>query len=95
MSLTGKKTLYEHIAYVMILVIFLFIIILDIDVFYINILASLLFGLVLYLNWEDLRNYKEQSPLHKLWLRFVIVGSLVIFFSFLVAIFAVIFGYYQ
>lgn len=47
------------------MVIFLFIIILDIDVFYIHILANLLFGLVLYVNWEDLRNYKKQYLLQK------------------------------
>jgi len=95
MSLTKKKYFYERIAYIMMLVAFFLAWMLDTNALYFSLLMSLQFSLALYLNWEDLRNYKEQSQIHKLWLRFVIIGSVVSFLITLLAIIAVIFGYYQ
>jgi len=95
MSGINRNVLYKRIAYVLMLIVFLLAITLDVDTFYVLMLITVQFGLGLYLNWDDLCNYKAQSPLQKLWLRFVVIGSIVIFFSMGVFIIAVIFGYYQ
>ena len=95
MSGTNRIVLNERIAYALMLIAFLLAITLDVDTFYVLMLITVQFGLGLYLNWENLRNYKAQPPLQKLWLRFVVIGSVVIFFSMGVFILAVIFGYYQ
>lgn len=95
MNPTGKLILYERIAYILMLITFILIYTIEANVLYLSLLMNVMCGLALYLNWKDLRNYKEQTQIQKLWLRFVIIGSVFSFLISILAIIAVIFGYYQ
>jgi glucose-6-phosphate-specific signal transduction histidine kinase len=68
---------------------------LDIHAFYVMLIASAIFGIGLYIDWDEYMNYKEQSQWNKLWLRCLAIAAAGIFISTLIVIIGVIFGSIQ
>jgi ABC-type phosphate/phosphonate transport system permease subunit len=95
--MSGNPSKYKRklIAYLIMILLLFLIIKVEVDVFYVMLMASAMYILAIYMEWDNYKNFKQQKGWNKLWLELLAIAAAGVFFSALFAIFAVILGLYD